>query len=275
MNGDELFEELKDQVRELIRDICEYTTESDDSETSSSSLVNSQSIQNFMEPIFDDCDSVSVSIKCGRDFWGSTDFGRSTFVTVYLHPDIPPLKTSVCYHSLTPVYDFKSTISISNLSFVRIVPMIEVRDEANSELYGVAYICTQFTEQHDHDLVVVDGWVPILHPIGRVPCGSVLLSIIFRNSDDKSICSEEPLQLIRIRDEIIELKNGSTQTIPPQFQEEYTQIDNEELPPPVDDSPLKFLEEDTESVDEYQIDEVESEDEFHFQYQRTFFDDYF
>jgi hypothetical protein len=51
---------------------------------------------------------------------------------------------------------------------------IEVRDESNSELYGFGYICRQFTEEWDDDSVVVDGWIPIVHPIGCVWCSSTI-----------------------------------------------------------------------------------------------------
>jgi hypothetical protein len=302
MNQDELIEELRDHVRELIRDICEYTigTRTTDSEEESSylsslddsqstvesdSAINSQTVQNVMAPAFDDCVSVSVFVKCGRDFWDPGDLRRSTFVTVNLHPRIPPLSTKVCHHSLTPVYDFKATVQLSNLSFARVVPVVAVREEGNGKIYGVAHISTQFTEKRGADLVVLDGWLPIIHPICRLECGEILMSLIFHGPGSESGSSEEPLTLIRVRDEIIELKSNAAQTIPPGLEEEWTQVEESEFPPPptAEDPLPQFLGgevEVNESPDGYRIDEVgefsESDDEFHFESEKvivkTFFD---
>jgi hypothetical protein len=141
------------------------------------------------------------------------------------------------------------------------------------------------TEKRGDDLVVVDDWVPIVHPIGRIPCGSLLLSIVFNGAGSESSGSAEPLTLIRIRDEILELKHDATQTLPPRLEEEWTQVDEMELqPPPGAEAALPaFLdgeEEPNERADGYRIDEVtvwpDSDDEFLFESEKatvkTFFD---
>jgi hypothetical protein len=106
--------ELRENVHELIRDICECTIDtrsigSNDYSTScvgpmeeSRSLDESEnlfsSFPNGLAPAFDGCVSVSVAVKCGRGFWETRNHRRSTFVVVRLHPRIPQLVTAVCRH---------------------------------------------------------------------------------------------------------------------------------------------------------------------------------
>jgi hypothetical protein len=209
-----------------------------------------------MAPSFDRCTSVTVCVKCGRDYWENQFGRRSTFVTVKLHPRMDPFVTAVCPHSSEPVYAFTASTAAGDLCFARVVPVIEVREAPDNRLYGRAYISTQFAQRGGGNLAIVDGWIPIVSPIARTKCGSLLLSIVFHEREAEPEPAPQEALLIRVRDEILELKNCESQTMPPAVETQGTQVDEADL------QPLPTLEGNLEpaaveeSADGYRIDEV-------------------
>ena len=143
---------------------------------------------NFLAPNLSDYTNAAVCIFEGTDFPRSRLGERSTYVVVHLHPELPVIKSPICFNRTTDaVYNGGFDINVIGVDFSSVVPVVEVFDfisEEHSELIGLGYIQYHMARRVDDVCVVLqDEWVNIVTVNTRMHCGRVKMSLIFHNDD--------------------------------------------------------------------------------------------
>ena len=143
---------------------------------------------NFLAPNLSDYTNAAICIFEGTDFPRSRLGERSTYVVVHLHPDLPVIKSPICFNKTTDaVYNGGFDLNVIGIDFSSVVPVVEVFDfisEEHSELIGLGYIQYHMAKRVDDVCVVLqDEWVNIVTVNTRMHCGRVKMSLIFHNDD--------------------------------------------------------------------------------------------
>jgi hypothetical protein len=143
---------------------------------------------NFLAPNLSDYTNVTVCIFQGTDFPRSRFGERSTYVVVHLHPQLPVIKSPICFNRTNDaVYNGGFDLNCIGIDFSSVVPVIEVFDfisEDQSELIGLGYIQYHLARRVDDVCVVLqDEWVGVVTVNTRIHCGKVKMSLIFHDQD--------------------------------------------------------------------------------------------
>jgi hypothetical protein len=143
---------------------------------------------NFLAPNLSDYTTVTLCIFEGTDFPRSRFGERSTYVVVHLHPELPVIKSPICFNRTNgAVYNGGFTLNCIGVDFSCVVPVIEVFDfisDEQSELIGLGYIQYHLARRCDDVCIVLQNeWVGIVTVNTRIRCGQVKMSLIFHNQD--------------------------------------------------------------------------------------------
>jgi hypothetical protein len=236
-------EDIRADVRMLIRQtcidrsfsssgssICSLQLSSWGSDSGSLPEAPLQAPRNFLVPSFDKCVQASIAVRCGRNYWPRDNVPRNTFVTVKLHPRLPVVKSTVQMGSLAPVYDLSAILPVVDIALNPTIPVIEVRDfldDAESKLYGVAYLSTQGAMRRGSDIIIFhDEWVPLVSPVSRIRCGELLVSYVLHEGDAREQIVGRDRIIVHDEEAVI-LINASAQTGATFLADEMTQTDIE------------------------------------------------
>lgn len=146
---------------------------------------------NFLAPDLSDYSNACICIFEGTDFPRSRNGERSTYVVVQLHPELPPVRSPICFNRTTnAVYNGGFNLNVIGINFSSVVPVVEVFDfisEEQNELLGMAFLQLHMARKvDDYCVVLQDEWVDIFTVNTRVRCGKIKLSLIFHNETDIS-----------------------------------------------------------------------------------------
>ena len=146
---------------------------------------------NFLAPDLSDYSNACICIFEGTDFPRSRNGERSTYVVLQLHPELPPVRSPICFNRTTnAVYNGGFNLNVIGINFSSVVPVVEVFDfisEEQNELLGMAFLQLHMARKvDDYCVVLQDEWVDIFTVNTRVRCGKIKLSLIFHNETDIS-----------------------------------------------------------------------------------------
>jgi hypothetical protein len=143
---------------------------------------------NFLAPDLSDYSNITICIFEGTDFPRSRFGERSTYVAVHLHPQLPVIKSPICFNRTNnAVYNGGFSLNCIGIDFSTVVPVIEVFDfisEGQSELIGLGYLQYHLAKRVDDVCIVLqDEWVNIVTVNTRIHCGKVKMSLLFHDQE--------------------------------------------------------------------------------------------
>ena len=146
---------------------------------------------NFLAPSLSDYSHACVCIFEGADFPRSRNGERSTYVVLHLHPELPPIRTPICFNKTTnAVYNGGFDLNVIGIDFSSVVPVAEVFDfitEEQNELLGTAFIQLNMAKKEDDVCVILhDEWIDVYTVNTRLKCGKIKMTLVFHNETDIS-----------------------------------------------------------------------------------------
>ncbi|OHT05803.1 hypothetical protein TRFO_26411 [Tritrichomonas foetus] len=146
---------------------------------------------NFLAPDLSDYSHACLCVFEGTDFPRSRNGERSTYVVVQLHPDLPPVRSPICFNRTTnAVYNGGFDLNCIGINFSSVVPVVEVFDfisEDQNELLGMAFLQLHMARRVDDVCVVLqDEWIDVFTVNTRIKCGRIKMTLVFHNETDIS-----------------------------------------------------------------------------------------